>query len=533
MSAKRGAIVLVSLVIGALVLASCSSPSTTPSGSSTAETKPYGSVTLTAFFHPAGIDPQNASPGGYRALSASFLDSLIHFSPNKELIPGIAERWEIAPDGLSQTFYIRKGVKFHDGSDLTGADVKFSIERWVVPQALNTDSVLLRELLDRVVLKDDYTVVIYLKQPQWEVARSFNDFSGGASVVMPKKYIEEKGIDYWLKNPIGSGPFKVLKWEPGIRLELEANENYWGAAPKFKNISVVNILDDATKVAMLKTGELDLGQVPIDSMNSLKQAGLRVVGFDSGGSYYTSYLYDMEHPEKHPIGDLRVRKALSLALNRQEIVSSLFSGFAEPAALVYARPTPLFSYPDVVKPDPFDAEGAKKLLAEAGQANGFTLKVYDPDPGGIGSNLVLAEAGYWRKVGVNAQIVPIGWASLRPMFIPKHVPDVWSSAYTWTTPSPVGFERMVTMYHSVKGSNKNSNDLKLDELIDKAPLTKDPAEKKKMMLEAAVLAKDGYSIVGVVNPLSPIAYGSKIGEFTPIKGLEGLAVTFQTLTHGK
>ncbi|MDO8670480.1 MAG: ABC transporter substrate-binding protein, partial [Dehalococcoidia bacterium] len=255
--------------------------------------------------------------------------------------------------------------------------------------------------------------------------------------------------------------------------------------------------------------------------------------YDLGATDMGCFFYDVEHPEKYAIGDIRVRKALAIAFNRQEMADTLFAGYAKPDGLYYARPSTLFPYTDVVKPDSFDPEGSKKLLAEAGYASGFSLKLWDADPGGILSKVVLAESGYWRKVGVDGQITPIAWATLRGMFVPKQVSEIWNSMYTWQVPGAIAFEKMVTAYHGTKGGAKNHTNKKLDQLIELAPQTKDPKERTKIMLDAAVLAHDEYACPGLLDALSPIAIGSKIGSFTPIPGLDGWGIALQSMAHGK
>ncbi|MDO8670844.1 MAG: ABC transporter substrate-binding protein, partial [Dehalococcoidia bacterium] len=222
----------------------------------------------------------------------------------------------MATDGLSHTFYIRKGVKFHNGDDLAGADVKFSLERIMAPESTSIFASQWRAIIAGVDLKDDFTVVVRLKSPRFELLEGISEMGGGAAIV-PKKYIQEKGVDYFRKNPIGSGPWRFVSYIPGDRLELEAVESHWRQVPQFKNITHLIVSDEATKVAMLKTGELDLAEVTADSAPTIKAAGLRLYVHDGGGRAMAYLFWDLDHPEKYPLGDVRVRKALSLAIGRK------------------------------------------------------------------------------------------------------------------------------------------------------------------------------------------------------------------------
>ncbi|MBI2863025.1 MAG: ABC transporter substrate-binding protein [Chloroflexi bacterium] len=267
------AIVSLAIIAGSLLLSSCTAAPPSPS-QSTSEAKSSGSLIV-------GNPRMNQSfeqndPGNFTISFSPVLDLLVYLSPDAQLMPGIAERWEFSSDGLAQTFYIRKGVKFHDGSDLTGSDVKSSLERVVAPDSTMLDSGAWRNVIDRVELKDEYTVVLRVKKPQFELVGPLLMLSG-AGAVLPEKYIKEKGYDEWLRKPIGSGPYKVVSWQPGSRLELEAVEKHWRVTSKVKNVTVLPIPEESTTVAMLKTGELDLATVGPDSVPSLKAAGVRII----------------------------------------------------------------------------------------------------------------------------------------------------------------------------------------------------------------------------------------------------------------
>ncbi len=532
MSSALTRLLLASMMIAVLLLASCSTGPSSPASSSPspADSKPYGSLTVAADIGSGAIDTKDGTPRTYMTTGFPIFDLLIEPDPNGTPSPGIAERWEIAKDGLSQTFYLRKGVKFHDGSDLTGADVKFSLERILAPAARHPDGTSWRAQIASLELKDDFTLVMNLKVPQFELLQGFNNY-GGSTAIVPKKYIEAKGDDYFAKNPVGSGPFKVLKYEPQSRIELEAIDSHWKGAPKFKNVTVLTVNEEATKVAMLKTGELDMAAISSDSVSGLKSAGLRIVDWDGGQQAWQFVFYDLNNPKDYALSDVRVRKALSLGINRQEMATNLFGGYAKPSAVFRVPPTAYFYDSNVLKPDPYDPEGAKKLMAEAGYASGFPMKLWEMGGGGPMSTINTALAGYWRKIGVNLELVPRTYDT--SLFIPTQKPEVWGTA--WGNISAGGlfnFEGMPS-HHSKKSSAKNNVNPRLDELIDKVPLTVDPNEKKKMALEAALLVKNDYASISILDLRALVAIGSKVGGFTPINGMGALAPAYQTTTHAK
>ncbi|MDO8672918.1 MAG: ABC transporter substrate-binding protein [Dehalococcoidia bacterium] len=532
---KLSWLVVVAMMVSSLLLillvGGCSSTPSSDSQPSAANAKPSGSLTIAAAFRDGGLDPQNNTANTLQNLALGIYDQVVELDSEGKARPGLAERWEMAPDGLSQTFYIRKGVKFHDGSDLTAADVKFSMERITAPESTNVDKGNWTTQIASIQAKDDYTLVIQLRAPMYELLNGFLDYSGSASV-LPKKYIEEKGVDYFRTHPIGSGPFKVVGWQPGIRLDLEAVEGHWRATPKFKNISIRYISEEGTKSAMLKTGELDIAEVAPDSAASLKSAGVRIFDFDGGAQYYAGFFYDVDNRMKYPVGDVKVRKALSLATNRQEIADKLYGGYAVPSAMFYVRPSAFFWDPNVMKPDPFDPEQAKKLLAEAGYPNGFSVKIWDLGGGSILSTFNQGLSGYWRKVGVNSDIVAVEQVALQKLIAPKHTPEIWNTVRPTLTGGGIfQFEKFAIVYHSQKSSRKNHSVPGLDDLIDKVPLTKDPVEKKKLALQAATLAKNDLSDMEIIDMRTVLALSPQVGGLTPIKGMVGLAAALETITH--
>ncbi|MBI2864305.1 MAG: ABC transporter substrate-binding protein [Chloroflexi bacterium] len=532
-------LVSMAILAGALSLAACTQPaSPTPTGPPAAAAKPYGNLTV-GYTYSMNAGTLQSSGNIFAGLGAAMYESLTRTTPEGQTVPNIAERWEISPDGKTHTFYIRKGVKFHDGTDLTGADVKYSMERVIKPSSPVTDgeAAQWRARIESIEIKDDYTVVVRLKQPLFELLPGIEPQGyGGITAVYSKKYLEANGEDYLTTHPMGTGPWKFVKYIPDDRLELEAVEDHWREVPKFKNLTIRLILEGPTNVAMLKTGELDLSTVTPDAAPDVKAAGLRILPHD-GASQFTYYmLYPGDQLDQLAIGDVRVRKAMSYAIDRKEMADKLFGGYAEPSAFMWARPTAYFWDSNVLKVDPYDTEQAKKLLAEAGYSNGFTTTIWDKGAGGSQiSVLNAAISGYWRKIGVNAELLAGEYSTLSRMISPKLTKEAWNKTY----PSISGvsnwqFERMVSSGRTGSSPLLSSINPARDELIDKVLLTKDPAEKKRFALEASRLSKEGYDVVSMVALKTIFVLGARVGEFKPIRGGAGWwGPAYATITHAK
>ncbi|MBI2862116.1 MAG: hypothetical protein HYX89_04780, partial [Chloroflexi bacterium] len=263
------------------------------------------------------------------------------------------------------------------------------------------------------------------------------------------------------------------------------------------------------KVAMLKTGEMDVASVTPDSIADLKKAGLRVMSIEGDIGFWAWPFYDTKNPASHPLGDVRVRKALQLALNSKEMADSLFQGAGGAYALPMVSRDAYFFDPNVIKPEPYDPEQAKKLLAEAGYPSGFATKILDTGGGGSLSTVNTAMAGYWGRIGVKADIQPIDYSLIPPMLVPQISPEIWGKLWA-SGPSGgrQGFEGISLCYHSKFGCAKNHTNARLDELIEKVPMTGDPAEKKRLALEAAVLVKKEYITLAIVAAYRNLAYNS-------------------------
>ncbi|MDO8670713.1 MAG: ABC transporter substrate-binding protein [Dehalococcoidia bacterium] len=530
---------LMALVVGllalVLLLVGCSTKTSQPASEPSGDEKAYGNIAFRTSLtrNIAGsLDPHIPENGLFIAMTSSMFDTVLQLTPEGKIGPGLAERWEVAPDGLTHTFFIRKGVKFHDGSDLTAADVKFSLDRVIAGDGPDPNAVAWRSVVTSVDLKDDYTVAMRLKSPQFDLMRGFGYMAYSSSVV-PKKYIEEKGVDYFSKNPIGSGPWKFVRYFAGSHLEVEAVESHWKAVPKFKNLKLVNVPEEATVVAMLKTGELDIANISPDSAPDLKAAGLNIIDYKGGEQYVMYLFYDVEHPGQQPIGDIRVRKALSLGIDRKEMSNQLMRGYAEPSA-VWRIPSSVDYYDSsVLKADPYDPEGAKKLLTEAGYPTGFNMKLWSA---GSGATNVkdLAVAGYWRKIGVNAEVVAREESMIISLYNPRLTPEIYNTGVGKNSAAGAGYGfDMMTVFHSKKSVVHNTKNLKLDDLIDKVMATPQGPERKKLSLEALVIARDELTFVPVLDYHTIVAIGAKVGKLTTVSGMGLNGYNAVTATHAK
>jgi peptide/nickel transport system substrate-binding protein len=290
-------------------------------------------------------------------------DAMVKPMPGKLQTPCLAESWTASEDGLSYAFVIRKEAKFHNGDPVTAEDVKFSFQRY-----RGAAHELMQSQVAEIETPDPQHVVFKLKKP-WPDFLNFYSSASGAGWIVPKKYVEKVGDDGFKNAPVGAGPYKFVSFKPGVELVLEAFDGYWRKTPAVKRLVMKVIPDEATRLAALKQGELDIAySIRGELAEELKKSpglSLKPVVLQAPNWLYFPEQWDPASPWH----DVRVRQAANLAIDRQGMSEALFLGYCkitDNAVVPYT-----FEYywqpPDAV----YDPAKAKKLLADAGHPNGF------------------------------------------------------------------------------------------------------------------------------------------------------------------
>lgn len=333
---------------------------------------------------PTSIDPHfhNLTPNN--SLAMHFFDALVIFDDKQRVTPGLATAWK-AIDDLTWEFKLRKGVKWHDGSPFTADDVVFTMQR--AGNVPNSPSSFGTYTKGKTAVKiDDHTVHIKTEKPYPLMVTDLTTIpmisrKNGAGATTP---------DYNSgKSAIGTGPFKFVEYVPGDRIVMKANPHYWGGKPKWDNVTLKPIKSGPSRVAALLAGDVDVIEgVPTADISRMKKNPK--LQLSSGISNRVIYLH-IDHARddspyvkavnggaiKNPLKDARVRKAISMAINRKAIVDRVMEGVAIPAGQLL--PEGFFGVSKNLKPVAYDLAGAKKLLADAGHAKGFQLTIHGPN----------------------------------------------------------------------------------------------------------------------------------------------------------
>jgi peptide/nickel transport system substrate-binding protein len=410
--------------------------------------------------------------------------------------PGLAELHRVVNE-ITWQFKLRRGVKFHNGEDFNAESVKFSIERVLNPEQKSASRGL-NLLIDRVEILDPYTVNIITKKsmPMLRERLTSPGYTGTIPMV-PAKYIREKGDQYFAANPVGTGPFRVVKWVKGAEVELEANPAYWGGAPKIKTAVFKIIPEPATRVSALLTGQADIiSSVPPDSVDAIKRdPKARISETDVDG---IPPQIQFNTTKGGPLADLRVRQALGSTIDMDLVVKRLLRGHGvqralplDPRAFGYNPNLPL------QKPD---MDRAKKLLADAGHANGqgiHELVMIYPTGGRylMGESVAEYVSQQLAKVGVKVKLSPAEYGTWIAQMRDKKSFDLGMMGWGGGGRFEVG-DTMFFQLHSESPYSWFSNG-DLDQTLDRARETMDPESRKQLYWKAQEIA---YSLAAVLPP---------------------------------
>jgi peptide/nickel transport system substrate-binding protein len=343
---------------------------------------------------PPGLDPTVAAPVAIREVTwVNLYEGLVRIDRAGKVQPLLAKSWEVSPDGLTYTFRLQEGVKFHDGSAFDSADVKFAFDRARDPKSTNAQKQIFAPITS-IETPDPATVVIKLK----ETSGNFLYYLGwGDAVIVAPETAENNKA-----NPVGTGPFKFKSWTRGDRVELVRNPDYRQKdKTKLESVTFRFISDAQAQVAALKAGDVDafpnLG-APELFAEFQKDPRFKAVAGNTEGEIVAG----MNNARK-PFDDVRVRRALMHAVDRKALVEGAYSGFGQPIGSHFSPNHPAFK--DMTGIIPYDPAKAKALLKEAGYGNGLSISIKTPQMAYASRSAELLSA-MLSEVGVELKIIP-------------------------------------------------------------------------------------------------------------------------------
>ncbi len=427
-------------------------------------------ISVAMQLEPPHLDPTSAAAGAIDSvLYSNVFEGLTRFGPDGSVNPGLAQSWEISEDGLVYTFHLAEGVKFHDGSAMDAEDVKFSLDRARAEDSANAQKALFGSIAE-VEAVDATTVKVTLSEPNGSFL--FNMAWGDAVIVAPES------IENIKQTPIGTGAFKFTNWVQGDNITLEKNGDYWGTPAKLDKVTFKFISDPTAAFAAVMAEDVD-AFVGFPAPENLPQfeadPRFQVILGNTEGETILAM-----NNKLAPFDNVKVREAVAHAIDRQAIIDGAMFGLGTPIGTHFAPHNP--DYVDLTGMTQYDPELSKKLLAEAGFADGFktTLKLPPPSYARRGGEIIASQL---RAVGIETEISNLEWAQwLEQVFKGK---DFGLTIVSHTEPMDIGIYARPDYYFQY--DSKAFQDLN-GELSVEA----DPAKRSELLKKMERMISEDY-----------------------------------------
>ncbi len=437
---------------------------------------PAGKVIIAQGVDPSTLDVMNQQETPASVVASHIFDTLVERDANLKIVPALAMEIPKLVAPTTWEVKLRRGVKFHNGEEFNAESVKFSLER--VKTGMRSSSNF--RPIDRVEVVDPYTARVHTTKP-WPTFVSVMTFRQ-ASMMPPRAYAGKQTADI-SRQPIGTGPYKFVRWAKDEEIVLEANDAYWRGAPRIKTVVFRPIPDDAVRVAALQNGEIDVAvNIPPHLANII--AKHPKIFLSTAPSIRTLQLMFVTHeydaqsklvgPYKGVTADKRVRQAIQYAIDADDIIKNVLDGKAVRMATML---TPLhFGYDPSLKPIKQDVARAKKLLAEAGYPNGVDLTLNSPQ-GRYVRDKEVAEAvtGQLNKAGIRTTLKTFEFVNYLNNLVYPHKPGpVWLIG--WGTPT-VDAETIYGPLFRTGSNLGNYHNPDLDGMFDQAQAEMDEGKR--------------------------------------------------------
>jgi peptide/nickel transport system substrate-binding protein len=520
------------LMIIALLLAACApaaAPGEAPADSdAAAETEGNGdaadsggTLTIARPTDAVGLDPkiETTSPGNW--VMSNIYENLVKLNTDLEFEPALAESWEqVEPDRWR--FYLREGVKFHDGTDFNADAVKFSIERIKNPDDPGRSASNLVPII-AVEVVDDYTVDIVTEGPYGPLLNIMS-LVYATGIVSPAA-VEEYGEDF-TRNPVGTGPFQFVEWETDNQIVIERFDEYWGEPAELDRVVYRVIPEESARMLALDTGEVQMVMAPSPSQLDIYREDPSFTVYETPG---VRVIFFGMMTAREPLNDVRVRQALTLGFDRQSFLDNIVEG-AGFLPQAYISP-PVFGFTDTSDYFAYDPEQAAALLEEAGwtDTDGDGIRDKDGEPLSLvhyssrGRYLKDAEAGEafqaaMRELGVDIQLEIMEWGTL---FEQLRQPGMAADLFTlgWSTATGDADYTLAPLFgsESIPPNGWNSfewQNAEFDDLVQQARVSTDQAERAELYAQALEILAENAVVVPVFNTKETIVTSADVQGFS-------------------
>jgi len=460
------------------------------------------------------LDPATVTEGESFKVTVNLYETLINFGDQDvTLQPGLAKSWKASPDGLSYTFQLEEGVKFHDGSDFNAEAVVKNFERWKAgadkfPYFMSQFTMDGEQVIESITAEGDYTVVFKLKQPQAPFLK--NLAMSPFAIASPTAF--EANDDALIDNPVGTGPFKFVKWVRNDSITIEKNPDYRIAGlPKLDKVIFRSYPENSARLNALNNGEVDVadGLSPSDKESIEANADLQLIERPSMNVGYLGLTVT-----RAPFDNVKVRQAVNYAIDKQALVDAFYEGLAEPAK--NPMPPVIAGYNDDISGYAYDPEKAKALLKEAGY-DGKEIELwampvprpYMPD----GQKIAEAIQKNLADVGMPSKIVSFEWATYLEK-AQNGEADAFLLGWTGDNGDADNF-----LYTLLDADNIGSNNYtyydneKLHDIFVAAQTEVDEAKRTELYKQAQVIISEDAPWVPLAHSIPILAASAKVTNY--------------------
>jgi len=473
--------------------------------------------------------PQAADNGyghtGDKAFLSHVYDYLIEANPDLSLAPGLASKWSLDPDLLTWNFTLRQGVKFHNGEELTAADAVLQAQRNAdTPEAGGMWRT--RVVENGVVQTGDYTFKIITKQPLPSLPFELSRVSFGGFFISPKSIIS-RYMDGPFQEAVGTGPYRLTERRVGelhrlVALDPKADWSHWRHVPDFKQIDILPVAENSTRIALLRTQSVDVIDIPL-SLKRQVEAVEDVQFVSAKGVATVGMLMCCIGAPDNVWNDIKVRQAMNLSVDWDTIIDKIFAGEAQRVP-TYPFATFGEGFDPSLQPYAYDPDKARELLAEAGYPNGFDFTMRLRPYSGVPDILDMGEAiaTMWEGIGVRSTLKPVE-GGVDSRLNRTHDSEQHNTIVTArATFFPIGIHGSITCHdpdqnrtHTMSGRHTCAAE---DDLIDEARATVDVAARLALAKRVNQFLHGEYATVGAIEVNLIYALGPKIKSWQPLNG---------------
>lgn len=466
--------------------------------------KAGGTLTVGIYSDIPTLDPHKSTSTITPITFSLVYNSLVDLGKNLEVLPSLAERWEVSADGLTWTFHLRPGVKFHNGRPLEAKDVQFSIERILNPETGARGRKDLG-LIETMTVIDPQTIAFRLKEKSGVFLTKLVTVY---QAILPAESVHADGT---ITHPIGTGPFAFVEWKTNDHIKLKRAPEYWEKGlPYLDEILLKPIPDGTVRLTALQRGDVDMiTSVPPEQLKQLMDNPSKdyTIQLIEGGGGQAFVIFNTQKP---PFDNLKVRQAAAFAVNKQQFVLGVWRGFAVPVNQNFHPSSPWYL---PVEDRVTDLDKARALLKEAGYPNGFKTTMTVAQVTTLPTVAQIFQA-QMRQIGMDISLELFDWGA----YIQKQKGLDFSITNTGFFPKVDPDDAYMRYFHSQGGVHELSGGYKnpeLDALLEKGASTIDEAERKEIYTRVVEIIQEEVPVIFIASSAGAMGWRNTVKGFEP------------------